>query len=268
MLKFLLLFFTTISFVLKSQIITGRILNSTNSGVEFTNIGILNKNLGTVSNETGQYILQIDSTAYESDTVLISRIGYEQKFFSLGEFKKMNEIKLDIKSLRLNEITVKPKKYTEKELGYTMKSKFLQVGFKDNKLGYELGVLMKNFKAAVLKKVNINFADCTYDSIFYRLNIYKEKGLNEFENILSDPIYITLSNSAIKDALSIDLTEKNIIVEGNFLVSLEHIKNMGKGELNFCGGLMKKSWVRATSQGKWATMPVGISISVLADIEK
>ena len=72
----------------------------------------------------------------------------------------------------------------------------------------------------------------------------------------------------VKDELQIDLQSKNIVVDGNFLVTLEHIKDLGKGYLHFCAGLADKTYYRKTSQGKWDTVPVGISLSVIADVEK
>ena len=127
---------------------------------------------------------------------------------------------------------------------------------------------MKVKKTAFIKKVNINISNCSYDTIFYRLNIYKANGKNDFENILREPIYIKLPKESVKDEIEIDLQEKNIVVDGNFLVSLEHVKNLGPGNLYFCAGLSNKTYFRKTSQGKWETAPVGISISVVADVEK
>lgn len=71
-----------------------------------------------------------------------------------------------------------------------------------------------------------------------------------------------------KDEIQIDLQDKNIIVEGDFLITLEHIKNLGEGHLLFSAGFKAKTYYRKTSHGKWDTAPVGISISVIADVEQ
>jgi hypothetical protein len=72
----------------------------------------------------------------------------------------------------------------------------------------------------------------------------------------------------VKDEIQIDLQPKNIVLEGDFLVTLEHVKDLGDGYLNFCAGLTDKTFFRKTSQGKWESVPFGISISVIADVEK
>jgi len=94
------------------------------------------------------------------------------------------------------------------------------------------------------------------------------RGEMDFENILRAPIYIKMPKETVKDEIQIDLQSKNISVEGNFLVTLEHVKDLGKGNLHFCAGLSNKTYFRKTSQGKWETVPIGISISVLVDVEK
>ncbi len=90
----------------------------------------------------------------------------------------------------------------------------------------------------------------------------------DFENILKEPIYIKIPKESIKDGIRINLRSKNILVDGDFLITMEHIKNLGEGHLHFCARFAKKTHYRKTSQGKWETAPVGISISILADVEK
>ncbi len=54
----------------------------------------------------------------------------------------------------------------------------------------------------------------------------------DFENILREAIYITMPKELVKDEIQIDLQERNIIVDGDFLVTLEHVKDLGDGYLN------------------------------------
>jgi len=77
-----------------------------------------------------------------------------------------------------------------------------------------------------------------------------------------------MPKESVKKGISIDLQSKNIVVEGDFLITLEHVRNLGNGYLYFCAGLTNKTYYRKTSQGKWETVPIGISVSVIADVEK
>lgn len=146
--------------------------------------------------------------------------------------------------------------------------RLIAAGFKENKLGYELGILMKARKQIILKKIHLNFAACTYDSIFYRLNVYEQTGKMEFENIMPETYYFALSVKDLRTTNTIDISHLNIISDKNLLVSLEHIKNLGEGQLYFCAAPLNKTYYRKTSQAAWETVAIGISISAEAMVEK
>lgn len=136
----------------------------------------------------------------------------------------------------------------------------IQAGFKDNILGYECGILMNNNKLSSLRELKINISNCTLDTIYYRLNIYKKDGHKQFTNILTEAIYI--ETKAIPSGnITVDLSEFDINIKGDFLLTLEHIQSQ-QGKMYFCTGIGKKTYYRKTSQGKWETAPIGISLSV------
>jgi hypothetical protein len=268
--KFIILILLLDCNTLFGQNISGVVLNEKSKlPIEYVNIGVLRKNIGTVSDCNGKYNLIIDSQ-FDNDTLLFSNIGYLPYSIKIADLKRGHNknIFLKEKAYDINEVIVRPKKFKQRTLGVSTHFKKISVGFKDNLLGYELGILMKVKKTALIKRVNINISACSYDSIFYRLNIYKVLGKMNFENILSNPIYIRLAKNDVKDEIHIDLQSQNIVVDGNFLVTLEQVKNLGKGYLYFCAGLMHKTYYRKTSQGEWQTAPIGIGLSVDADIEK
>jgi hypothetical protein len=253
-----------------AQELTGVIFNkNTNKPIEYVNVGIVGKGIGTVSCNDGKYSLFVD-WQYDNDTIMISCIGYKPFSMRLGEFKQLKNysIYLEERIYVLADVVVRPRKFKQKVLGNTTKSQAVQAGFKENQLGYECGIYAQVKKSAKLEKVNINISRCTYDSIFYRCNIYEVKGKWNFENILIKPIYISFAKDEVKETLSIDLTPYNLWVNGDFIVTLEHIMDLGPGFLYFSAGLAGKTYYRKTSQGKWETAPVGIGISVLANVEQ
>ena len=249
--------------------ITGSVFDENNNlPIEYVNIGIVGKNIGTVSDKDGKFSLLIESQ-YTNDSLLFSSIGFESRFVKISEIKENNIINLKEKSYTLNEVIVNPLIFKEHVFGITSKSGIIAGGFADNKLGYEGGLLMKNKKKAIIKRVNLNVRSCTYDTIFYRLNIYEFRGKDDFENILTEPIYLCASKENIlKNGLQINLEDKNIMVNGDFLVTLEYIKELGHYGLWFPMSLKQKTYYRKTSQGSWETAPIGISLSVIADVEK
>ena len=255
-------------FTLQAQEMRGIVVDSTDGmPVAYTNIGIAGADIGTVSKENGEFSLAIE-TEFAKDTVLFSAIGYESRKVAISELRANVQTKVLMlrKTYELAEVCVKPIKSREKTLGVTSHSKKFSAGFRENILGYECGILMKQRKSAYLKTLKINIAGCSYDSIFYRVNIYKVHGSKKFENILHEPIYLKLSKEELKDEVQMDLSKLNLVVEGDFLVTLEHVKNLGKGYLFFCAGLGKRTYYRKTSQSDWQSAGIGLSISVLADV--
>lgn len=253
-----------------SQTIHGVVFQSgTGKPIEYANVGISEKNVGTVTDASGRFSLDV-APAYDNDVLLISLLGYAPLQVKVADLRKNTENKLYLneKVIALKEVVVKPRKVKERMLGVTTQSKAVMAGFKDNLLGYECGILMKVKKSAILKKVKINIAQCSYETVFYRLNVYRVEGKKSFVNILREPIYINIPASSIKDEIQLDLSDKNIVVEGDFLVTLEHVKDLGPGLLHFCSSLSTKTYYRKTSQGQWSTVPVGVGISVVADVEQ
>ena len=253
-----------------AQNITGVVVDKTTAKpLEYVNIGIPGKSIGTVCDANGKFSLKMD-TAHLNDVLLFSCIGYKPVSYKISELVKPNlTIEMQEANYNLNEVVIKPKKIVEKILGIKTTKRSVEAGFKENKLGYEMGVMMKNKKLAYLKTVNINIATCTYDTLFYRLNIYKATSDKTFENILKEPIYIKIAKDQVKETISINLKDKNIVVEGNFLVAIEHVKYLGTGGLMFCSALGHKTYYRTTSQGDWESISIaGVSISVIADVEK
>lgn len=247
---------------------SGNVTNIDCSPIEFVNIGIPMKNIGTVSDLYGNYTINLTNQS-DSDSLKFSCIGFKPYTIIIKEFKELKEktITLTKEVYTIEEVTVMSKHIKDKTFGVESVSKIFTGGFSKVELGYEFGVLMKNNKKAFLKTMTINIAICDFDSIFFRVNIYRVKG-DEFENILKEPIYVNISKSDIKDKIVVDLKPYDLCTDEDFLVTLEHVKDLGKGILQFYGSMSKKTYIRKTSQDKWNEVPLGASIYVDAKVEE
>lgn len=266
---FILLIFTTTTF---AQTYTGQVLDeSTKKSLEYVNIGVIGKDIGTVSDVNGHYNINI-GTGFDNDSIRFSYTGYIPISIKMTDFKKQSHlISLKPQVFNLSEVVIKPIRVKEKKLGNNFKV-FFQAGFKDNRKGYEMGVLLKVKKRAILHNISIKVSNCSYDSLCFRLNIYKETDKKTFVNVLRDPIYIFRKVPKSRFILNVNLSDNklnDIVVEGNTLVTMEFIKDLGKGGLYLASGMIgAKSYCRKTSQGKWESLPVKLGISVDAEVEK
>ncbi|WP_029905160.1 carboxypeptidase-like regulatory domain-containing protein [Prevotella sp. 10(H)] len=240
------------------------------SPVEFASIGILNKDIGTVADFDGCFSLNI-SQVESNDSIRFSSIGFESKTFLVKEiiFTENYTVQLVPKSKLLNEVIVLPQKYQYKVLGNNYKGKKIVAGFKDNLKGSECGILINPGKKTILGKLICNVAACTYDSIFYRINVYKETGVGQFNNILDEPVYFSKAMNKKIRSLEIDLTRHNIEVSGKTLITIEHVKDMGEGYIMFSSDTKgADTFSRKASEGKWVQAKINVGFSVGLFVEE
>jgi hypothetical protein len=81
--------------------------DETREGIGFVNVGIIGKNVGTVTDQLGNFNLVIDKR-YDNDSLRFSLIGYEPKSYLVKDFREnsVKEILLKPKLYNLNEVTV------------------------------------------------------------------------------------------------------------------------------------------------------------------
>lgn len=238
------------------------------SGIAYVNIGLGGKNVGTVSDEQGHFKLQLPETALD-DTLLFSCIGYDPIKVPVLVMREWNmPVSMTRKIAQLPEVKVAAKRTKEHFFGHFTESPVVQAGFNQNILGKECGVLMRTKKPALLDQVQINFGKCTYDSVYFRLNVYQKKADGSFENILAQPIVLVYSKIELKETLAIDVRPYQIEVNGEFMVSIEYVRDMGPGTLYFKSKLNKKTYIRNTSQANWVDTPIGVSIGVFALVDR
>lgn len=150
----LLVLFT--STIILCQPYSGRIIISgTGMGIGFANIGIVGKNIGTVSDIDGNFTLDLEDD-YDFDSLKFSMIGYESLWLLVDDFKKSptKKVYLSPRSYKLTEVKVTYHKYRKQRLGDPVTTHDLRSGFADNELGCELGVKVHVRKQAVLENIN------------------------------------------------------------------------------------------------------------------
>jgi hypothetical protein len=254
-----------------SQTRSGKVLsNDTKSGIAFVNVGIIGRNVGTVTDGSGNYTITLDNIN-DKDSLRFSMIGYESKSFLISQFKadSVKNVYMVPRNYFLTEVKIVSQRTHQIRLGMPVTSDALKSGFESNDLGSELGIKVYARKQVVLKQININVAICTYDSVVYRINIYQVVNKTDFKNILIEPIYISFSKDKIAKAISLDLLKYSIRIEGDVLIALELFKDLGEGRLlfntQFFTGI---TYHRKTSEGRWTQSSGAIGIYLTAQTTK
>ena len=108
--RFLIFICVLFSLVTKAQLKTGTIYSSeTNSVIAYVNVGIIGKNVGTVSDESGNFELKIDSIYYK-DSIRFTCIGYKSKTYLVKDFiqNDISKIFLNLIQYKIPEATITP----------------------------------------------------------------------------------------------------------------------------------------------------------------
>ncbi len=235
----------------------GRVLDAQNKvPLVYVNIGVVGKDLGTVSDAEGYFSLTLEEPILRQDSLRFSMLGYESKVFLLGSFldDKPLEILLNEQALALDEVVLispKNKTYKSKLLGNKTKSNFIYTAFTTNQLGNEMGIMIRGRKDPMwLDYIEFNIVENDYGPIRFRLNIYDVKDGLPYQNILKENIFVdTDIESGI---VHVDLTPYELVMNDDFFVTLEWIEDLGPGKLYFSGGFFGNPLIaRAVSQGSW-----------------
>lgn len=254
------------------QNVVGIIRNAeTGENIPFVNIGILEREKGTVSDASGKFSLAIP-LEFTNDSIRISAIGYKTQTFIIGDFirsiQQDSVVELNEDVVELSAVIVTPNNLKVKVLGNTKQSKIMRGGFRNAELGNEIGLKIKIKKSPTfITAFHTNITSNTGQKLKFRLNFYSiEKGLPA-EKLIHQNILFQIDSK--EGDFTLDLTQYNIKVEEDFFLTMELIENTGfaESEVFFSAGLFGKGTVtRLTSQAKWEKLgSIGIGFNVTSE---
>ena len=258
--------------------ISGTVVDKdSNKPISYVSIGIINTPYGTYSAENGRFEMElVDYSA--SDSLRFSCIGYYPATFSVNEFLAMNRLGMDTIFLRkkvtkLAEVVIYSNQFKTKTIGNKRSNKLVVLGFIDD---LERGVVFTNNKNLYLK--NISFKLTTGgsqapDSAIFRFNVYKIKDGSPHENILTQPIYLSITSDGFNSTNEFDISKYNISIDEDFAATFEVIRQYGKGRIYFAGWLTglptvsrigkQGSWIEAKSDNSGTKLHQSLKIEVL-----
>ena len=263
--------------VYAQNLVRGTVINVDNGEpIAYVSIGVVATSVGTVSNEKGEFNLMLTKTINDADSVKFSIVGYNDVMYKVADFNKLFShgvlrISMKRKEIALVEVVIKPRKNKEKLLGNKTESKMLGGGFGTKDVGSEIGVIIpvKN-EEAYLEGLNFFISHNNYDSLTFRVKLYKLKNRMPDEAILNANVIIKIGK--VTGIISADLTKYNIVVSEDFLACIEWLDRKGpsKGRiLNISAALFGSTYIKTASQGVWMVKKgAGLGINVKANITK
>ena len=268
---FLFVFLLSFTALNAQHIVQGRIIDAfTKEPLPFVNIGVLKKELGTVSNEEGFFFLEVPDL-FAKETLRFSMIGFDERDFQVADLEAIllsnNTLVLAEQTTFLEEVVLTAeKKWDTRVSGNSTTSKLLITGFTSNQLGNEIALFVKVKKTpAYIEGIQFSVVENIYPEVRFRVNVYSSDYRFPDENILKENIFVTLKQS--EGLRSVDLKDYDILVDDDIFISLEWIdEDLGSEGLWFSAGVFGKSiYARSTSQAEWKKqrgLSLGMSVTL------
>lgn len=230
--SFLRAFCLLIPFALSAQqptVVSLTVTDHRNVPIPYVNVGIPGCT-GTVTDMQGKCTLDVKSCDSD-DTLLVSMIGYQTRLILLKDVSALQgKVELESSDMELGEVKVKSAKMKVREKGNFNQNNSMQAGFKSNDLGSEVVIPIKVKDDAWIKKFSFYITNSIYDTLFFRLNVYKIENGFPGKNILPQPVYVTTTSK--RGWNSVNLEKYNIVADGDFAIGLEWVKDLRKGDVS------------------------------------
>lgn len=253
----------TLGISAQEKTIHGVILDSLKKTIKYANIGVLNKPVGTVSDENGKFKFILEDIK-ESDTLRVSCLGFKTKQIILKDILNREEdlnIILENYTEKLDEIKINKsnlKNYSEGKDKTDTKHQviFANPNYKNLNLGSEIG---KKFslgtkKPSLLTEFKFYIKDNNFEKVKFRINVYKIKNNKPDIKINKENIIVEVEHK-LTDWVNVDLSQFDINIQEDIIVTVEWIEHSNDGnKLNLpiiIPSFGSTHYYKFGSQGTW-----------------
>ncbi|MEX0608446.1 MAG: carboxypeptidase-like regulatory domain-containing protein [Balneolaceae bacterium] len=201
---------------------TGKIIDEENEPVAYSHIGIEGSSIGTISDEEGEFNLDISDMS-SSDVLVVSSVGYEPQRFNYNQLPIERKFNIVMKkkiytSDDVDIIALKTKKKTYGSIRIERNSGWNFSGIAN---GNQIGMIFKNSNNITLSNLNFHVETKGYDSLLYRVNFFEV--INE-KLVQVNKEDILKLHKISNNIVSLSLDKHDIDFYTNFAVTIEVLK--------------------------------------------
>lgn len=250
---------------LYSQVLKGTIVDEENKNVEYVNVGIVGTRKGVISNEKGNFSINI-SEQKQTDSLYFHHLSYKRKSIAIKDFSNNNVIILEQNYIEIPpvEVSVKmPKLKTIKGKGTRFAGAVASFTSKDievNTFSESVGDIITLKNEYIAKEFHMNCIKNTFEKAIFRLNFYKMEE-NSFIPLSEVPLYIQIAKNdkknTITETINVSLPKGKIWIE----LVLVDLEGDDKSEIifpvSFSGG-----WTRIGEELEKLPLGIGLSFAI------
>ncbi len=233
----------------------------------YANIGIYNKNIGTVSDSIGNFKLKLNKIN-KADSITVSYIGYQTKEFKVSSLLKDSNliIRLDPSSTILDNVVIKFKAPKAKKLGRTGKGLgFIHYTFYtlyedvEDWLSKEMGTRINLKNDCKINALNFNITSNDFKSLKFRINFYNMKNGLPKDLLNTQDIIFEIKNN-FSGWYKVDLKPYNLYLEKELkeiVVTIQWLESEKATDdskwfkISTAKATSKKIFIRNKAMGKW-----------------
>lgn len=204
--------------------INGQVIDKSGMAIPWVNIGVRNKDLGTVSDKNGNFKLSIPES-YVKDSLTFSCVGYKEQSVPIRSIAGISylSISLEEKLVNLAEVKVSSRKVTVRKLGISGYTPMIWTPLNtyDRNDIIEQGRLIEIERPSILLTANVNTGGIKHfkDSLTFRLNIYKVEDNKPGERLIEKSIIKSFDPA--QEIISFDLRKDYILLEEDCVIAFE-----------------------------------------------
>ncbi|MGI4870779.1 MAG: carboxypeptidase-like regulatory domain-containing protein [Janthinobacterium lividum] len=225
-----------------AALLTGQLLDqTTRRPLGFVSVRVLRYPFGTVADARGRFTLTLPAR-YDADSVHFSLLGYASRTVAVAALRQLvasGPLLLRPQAAPLRTVRVQAPGLKRRVVGNQGNQMMLQ-DYTYNSAGNQLGQLIRVQHPAFLQEMSFKITHCSYDTVYFRLNVYELKGGFPGGNILPRPIYLHLSQEQTANRIYVNLRPYKLWLTEDVVLSLELVRSLPPGTLmllaNWPGG--------------------------------
>lgn len=211
-----------------AQTVEGQVIDeSTNVPVAYVNIGIIDTNIGTVSDTSGNFKFNLPNRLPDAK-IRFSMIGYKPKLFTADELSgHFNEVRMSPDTIKMEEVIVTQSALEKKRNGAEVASQVVVTGWGKDLKGGERGLRIKVGDDPIfIENLNFHLVNNPYEQVLMRINIRNFVNDTAGESLLNEDILFTLHQES--GWVKINLEKYNLNFSDDIIVTLQPVEKVGK----------------------------------------
>lgn len=206
-----------------------------NEALAYVNIGIPGTSTGTVSNERGEFTLNLSRDLLD-EVVVFSALGYhteERTIRELFQSSDRNVIRMQERTLELGEVGISASRLEDEFLGLQeVGFNWMSAGFEEKSPGFELAVKMQARRyPSILQHIRFYVNYNPGRSAIIRINVYENNDGVPGRNVVTENIIFRTTQT--HGWVRLNMEPYRVVVQDDFFVSLEWVENLeGDGNID------------------------------------